>query len=176
MTTSTTAVTLDELHAEITRLRADLDDLTAAVIPTFPQDAGDRFTPGGDDARDAAGAEGAETRSAQVEPAFDTLQAWVDGYFSVVFTRSVGGEHRWCGQWQDHPEAVTRLEALWRSWEALRLEPNLGIATWLTSFLDPQLAALTSRSGTFAACTPDRHQSLVADASDEGDLRRASRS
>ena len=55
------------------------------------------------------------------------------------------------------PEARLRLEALWRSWEALRLDPALGIATWLTNYADPQLAALLHRSGTFARCTPDRH-------------------
>ena len=76
-----------------------------------------------------------------------------------MFARSVGGDVRWCSEWRKHPEALTRLEALWRSWEALRLDPNLGIATWLTSYLDPQLVALTSRAGVFAQCTPDRHTS-----------------
>ena len=162
MTTSTTTVTLDELQAELARLRADLDDLTAAVIPTFPHEDNGLSTTGGDAGREVTVASSQEDGSAQGEPAFLTLQAWVDGYFSVVFTRPVNGEHRWCNRWQNHPEAVTRLEALWRSWETLRLDPNLGIATWLTSFLDPQLAALTSRSGPFAACTPDRHHSLSA--------------
>ena len=75
----------------------------------------------------------------------------------MVFARPVGGEIRWCSHWAEHPEALTRLEALWRAWETLRLDPNLGIATWLTNYLDPQLVALTSRAGTFAQCTPDRH-------------------
>ena len=81
----------------------------------------------------------------------------MDEYFTVVFARPVGGEIRWCSHWSEHPEALTRLEALWRAWETLRLDPNLGIATWLTNYLDPQLVALTSRAGTFAQCTPDRH-------------------
>ena len=75
----------------------------------------------------------------------------------ALFARSVGGEIRWCNQWQEHPEALTRLEALWRSWEALRLDTALGVATWLTSYLDPQLATLFGRSGTFTQCTPARH-------------------
>ena len=135
---------LDELDAALARLTTDLADLTAAVAPVAPSDSEDTW-PGGD----------------VPPPAFESLATWVEDYFAVVFTRSIGGEIRWCPQWRDHPEAVTRLEALWRSWETLRLDPNLGIATWLTTFLDPQLAALTGRSGPFAQCAADRHVQLA---------------
>jgi len=70
---------------------------------------------------------------------------------------SITIDNRFFFKSQQHAEALTRLEALWRSWETLRLDPNLGIATWLTNYLDPQLAALTSRIGTFAQCTQERH-------------------
>jgi hypothetical protein len=46
---------------------------------------------------------------------------------------------------------------LWRSWELYRLEPRLGMASWLRDFLDPQLRELTSATGPFAACTDERH-------------------
>ena len=46
------------------------------------------------------------------------------GYFLPMFRRPLGGEFRWCPQWWAHPEAVSRLTALWRSWEAFRLEPS----------------------------------------------------
>lgn len=136
---------VDELEALLRRALSDLEDLTADHLSGYatPQDI---------DPTTAA--------DEVPEPIYSSVTAWVDDYFRVVFTRSVGGEIRWCDQWHDHPEAVTRLEALWRSWEALRLDPNLGIATWLTTFLDPQLAALLSRSGTFAQCSQGRHTAL----------------
>ena len=147
------ATTVNELSAQLTRVMSDLDDLAQAVLPD-PLDlhdvpAPDPVTP---------------------PPAFTTLDDWVSGYFKAVFTRSVGGDIRWCNNWQDHPEAWTRLEALWRSWETLRLDPNLGIAIWLTNYLDPQMAALMGRSGTFASCTPDRHLSSGSRAVDGDSL------
>ncbi|MEP6463039.1 MAG: DUF4913 domain-containing protein [Frankiaceae bacterium] len=39
-------------------------------------------------------------------------------------------------------EALLRAEALWRSWEAHRLDPERGIAVRLRDFADSQLAAL----------------------------------
>jgi hypothetical protein len=57
-------------------------------------------------------------------PAFRSVDDWVEQYFCIVFTRPIGGTIRWCAQWRDHAEAVLRLEALWRAWETLRLDPN----------------------------------------------------
>ena len=135
---------VDELEALLRRAVCDLEDLSANQLSGYspPQELEPEAT---DDVP---------------EPVYSSVAAWVDGYFRMVFARSVGGEIRWCDRWQEHPEAVTRLEALWRSWEALRLDANLGMATWLTSFLDPQLAALLSRSGTFAQCGHERHTPL----------------
>jgi len=129
---------LDDLTATLNRVVADLDDLAQAVLPD-----------------DLSTSEALEPSVRA--PVFATLEAWVADFFLLTFHRSIGSDTRWCRSWPDHPEAVLRLEALWRSWETLRLDPNLGIATWLTHHLDPQLGALTSRSGTFAACTEDRH-------------------
>jgi hypothetical protein len=79
-----------------------------------------------------------------------------------TFGRPIGGEIRWCAQWREHAEAIGRLEALWRSWEALRLDPGMCMATWLTNYLDPQLAVLLGRGGPFAQCNVDRHERQVA--------------
>ena len=128
-------VRVDELAAQVAQLTSELTDLSAVVFSTPPSSA-------------------PVTAS---EPMYDTLDAWVHEYFTPTFTRPIGGEIRWCAQWAEHAEAVTRLEALWRSWESLRLDPAVGMATWLTNYLDPLLAALVSRSGTFAQCQPDRH-------------------
>ncbi len=132
-------VRVDDLAAQVARLSSELADVAAAVFSRPP------------------------TKSHQSdEPMYDTLDDWVSEYFAPTFGRPIGGELRWCAQWGEHAEAVTRLEALWRSWESLRLEPALGMATWLTHHLDPQLTALLSRSGTFAQCQPDRHSQPIA--------------
>lgn len=103
-------------------------------------------------------ATGEGVQAAASTPRYETLDSWVREYFAPTFGRPIGGDLRWCRRWQEHPEAITRLEALWRSWEALRLNPATGMATWLANFLDPQLAALLSRSGPFAQCGIDRHE------------------
>lgn len=91
------------------------------------------------------------------ELAYPSLESWVAEFFTLTFRRAFGGEFRWCPQWQDHPEAVLRLDALWRAYESLRSDGPLGMATWLTNFLDPQMAVLLGRGGPFGQCSTDRH-------------------
>lgn len=140
---------VDELAAGFAQLASDVEDLSAALLPS------DLTIP--DDDPPPSPAPPADQGQSVPEPAYERLEDWVDQYFLPTFRRPIGGETRWCTQWPEHAEAITRLEALWRSWEALRLDPNLGIATWLTTYLDPLLAVLMSRSGPFAQCTPERH-------------------
>ena len=89
---------------------------------------------------------------------YQTLDDWVREYFAPTFGRPVGGEIRWCAQWSEHGEAVGRLEALWRPWETLRIDAAIGMAMWLTNYLDPQLAMLFGRGGPFSQCSPGRHE------------------
>lgn len=46
-------------------------------------------------------------------------------------------------------EAVSRLEALWRAWEALRLDPATGMNVWWRDYAD-HMAILLSPDGRFA--------------------------
>ena len=91
------------------------------------------------------------------QPVYDCVEAWVTGLFLPMFRRPLGGEYRWCRQWWQHAEAITRLMALWHSWEALRLESGTGMATWLRDHLDHHLAVLLGRGGPFAQCSEDEH-------------------
>jgi hypothetical protein len=93
-------------------------------------------------------------------PHFGSLLEFVVDGFAPVYCRATSPTVRWCPRWWDHAEAIYRLEALWRTWELYRLEPRLGIASWLRDYLDPQLAALTSPTGPFAQCTDDRHSPI----------------
>lgn len=97
-----------------------------------------------------------------IAPFFGSLLEFVVEHFGPVYARNTSPTVRWCASWWDHAEAIYRLEALWRTWELYRLEPRLGIATWLRDYLDPQLAQLTSPTGPFASCTQDRHSPVKA--------------
>lgn len=139
-TTDTDVATLharvDELAALVARLSAELEDFAAVV-----NIAGDAT----------------DGRPTVQTPMYDTLDAWVRDYFAPMFSRPIGGEIRWCPRWQEHAEAVSRLESLWRAWESLRLEPALGMVTWYSSYLDQQLPVLLGRSGPFSQCSAERH-------------------
>ena len=121
------ALRVDDLAAGLAQLTSDVEGLAAAVLPAELTLPDDDPPPG-------------RASAAPSDSVYDELDTWVEEYFLPTFRRPIGGEYRWCSRWQEHPEALTRLEALWRSWEALRLDPNLGIATWLTAYLDPLLA------------------------------------
>jgi hypothetical protein len=97
-----------------------------------------------------------------VTPFYGSLLEFVVEGLAPVYCRATSPTMRWCPSWWDHAEAIYRLEALWRTWELYRLEPRLGIASWLRDYLDPQLVALTSPTGPFAQCTDDRHSPLKA--------------
>jgi hypothetical protein len=95
----------------------------------------------------------AQTR--EFTPRFPDLESWVSEFFVLTFGRS--GEQHWCASWWDHPEAVLRLEALWRSWEVAALDPVRGMALWIREHLDRNLDVLFGAAGPFAQCTPQRH-------------------
>ena len=127
---------IDDLAARVTAVEADLADVQLGG----PQPM-----------------QGATEAAPVPEPLYPNLDEWVREYFLPTFIRPLGGEYRWCAEWDDHAEAVGRLESLWRAWEVLRLDPGLGMAAWFAQHLDAQLPVLLGRSGPFAQCSPTRH-------------------
>lgn len=92
------------------------------------------------------------------EPYYPDATTWFRDHFAPLVHRQLDAGQTWCAQWWAHPEAVSRLEALWRAWETLRLDPAFGISQWWRDHADPHLSVLLSRDhGPFAACTPTRH-------------------
>lgn len=89
-------------------------------------------------------------------PRFPDLESWVHEFFVLTFGRH-SENLRWCAQWWDHPEAVFRLDALWRTWEAASLDPVRGVADWIQNRLDPNLVELFSVDGPFALCADGQH-------------------
>ncbi|MGX1976869.1 DUF4913 domain-containing protein [Streptomyces kronopolitis] len=93
------------------------------------------------------------------ELVFSTVTAFVHDYLSPMIRRNLaGGQLTWCPAWWRHPEAVTRLTALWRSWENLRLDPAVGISMWFLHHCDPHLRVLMDPdTGPLTACQPGGH-------------------
>lgn len=139
------------LAGQVRALRADVELLDQVV--------NDFLHPATDQAAQAQPADPAQPGSGQapVEPRYPALEPWVVDYFAPMFSRPISPAVRWCAQWWDHAEAISRLEGLWRSWETARLDELRGMAVWYRDFLDAQLAVLLSAGGPFAQCTPDRH-------------------
>ncbi|MFC9460571.1 DUF4913 domain-containing protein, partial [Streptomyces sp. NPDC056983] len=83
------------------------------------------------------------------------LTNWLDDLLLPVYGREVTTSRPWCQQWQDHPEAVARLHALWLAWQQLTdVEAGLtGPSTWHRDHLDPTLLQLRTSDGPFGACT-----------------------
>lgn len=85
---------------------------------------------------------------------FATLPAFV-AHLATWYRRDVFDtkERIWCPEWWRHPEAVVRLEAMWRALESLRGDGATGISAWLRDHADVHMAQLMLPFGTFRGCT-----------------------
>ncbi len=55
--------------------------------------------------------------------------------------------------WWMHPEAVARLDALWRAWEHLGNDPATGMSVWWRDHADHHMGVLMSPDGPFRKST-----------------------
>ncbi|WP_233500217.1 DUF4913 domain-containing protein [Gordonia sp. YC-JH1] len=81
----------------------------------------------------------------------------MEDHLSLLYARKwefAGKSRLWCRRWFEHAEAVSRLEAVWRAYESLRLDPTLGMSVWWRDHLDPHMNALTNPEGPFEGCSP----------------------
>ena len=90
---------------------------------------------------------------------YQNVHDWVEQWFSIHYARSMTGIG-WCPRWFDHPEALLRLTALWRSWEGARRDDTKGIASWLVYLADPLVRELFDKSGTFRYCSHGEHRKV----------------
>lgn len=102
---------------------------------------------------------GVEGEGAGPDNYYPTVFAFVEEFLIKVCARPVRDQSsfRWCSQWYRHAEAVSRLTALWRAFEVLRLDPGVGPSTWWINHADPCMAALSDSAGVFARCSADTH-------------------
>lgn len=90
---------------------------------------------------------------------FATLAEFMDWWVTVWEQKiSTGRKPVWCPRWFEHPEAVLRLEALWRSFEAARQDPLNGMATRLRDIADHHMGQLTGEASPFRRCKESGHQ------------------
>jgi hypothetical protein len=131
------------------------DQVPAAALPGD----GSPALPAHDIAADKSPDQGSKAPGAVApEPVYTTVEDWVTGYFRPMFRRTLGGEFRWCAQWWQHGEAISRLSSLWHTWEVLRLQPGTGIGTWYRDHLDHQLPILMGARGPFYQCSETAHR------------------
>ena len=96
----------------------------------------------------------------QPELYFGSVDEFVREYLRNVYRRRVDGrgtQRVWAAEWWKYPEAVIRLEALWRSWEKLRQDPSMGMSVWWRDHADHHMAVLLDPSGPFAKATGDEN-------------------
>lgn len=64
----------------------------------------------------------------------------------------------WCPRWFAHPEARSRVEALWRAWEHFRLDQTTGLSVWWKDHADHHMSKLLSPEGPFKDCIKNHRQ------------------
>jgi len=88
---------------------------------------------------------------------FSSLEAWISTYLAPIITVELGPGMRWCPQWWRHPEAVSRLEALWRAWEHMRIAADpTSMSLWWREHADHHLEILLEGTRTpFKQCSAE---------------------
>ncbi|MFS3130640.1 DUF4913 domain-containing protein [Nocardioides sp. Bht2] len=96
------------------------------------------------------------------QPFYTSVVEFVNEFLAVVYARRTGmkAQLRWCSEWWRHPEALSRLEGLWKAFEVLRLDPGTGTTVWWRDYADPTMSVLLDPNGTFAECGSDEHKAI----------------
>lgn len=82
---------------------------------------------------------------------FGSTDEFVREYLIHVYKRRIDGRTAfWSPRWWASAEANARLEALWRAWEHLRLDPATGPSVWWRDHADPHMRALMDITGPFS--------------------------
>ncbi|MBF4592073.1 DUF4913 domain-containing protein [Curtobacterium sp. VKM Ac-1395] len=88
---------------------------------------------------------------AEPETYFGSVDEFVRDFLVTQYRREISpmSQFRWDARWWLHPEAVSRLEALWRAWEHLRNDPATGMSVWWRDHADHHMGVLLSADGPF---------------------------
>ncbi|MDX6312025.1 MAG: hypothetical protein QOF44_1489 [Streptomyces sp.] len=113
-----------------------------------------------------------ENAARPAELYYANVLEFVSDRLAYLVPRPAPGSGRvWCPRWFAHPQALSRLDSVWRAWEMLRFDPALGMSNWWIHHADPHLRALTDPvTGPFARCVGGHHndEPLPLEAAPEG--------
>lgn len=120
--------------------------------------ASDPFT--GMEAVDGIGAPTNDTAGAELEPTlvYGSAEEFLKAQLLPSYIRNINPKKaRWCPRWFMHPEAIMRVQSMWREWEHLRLEAGTGSGNWWLNHADPHMRVLLDLDGPFFNCV-DGHE------------------
>jgi hypothetical protein len=91
---------------------------------------------------------------------YPNVAEFVSNKLAISYRRqlNVQGGVTWCPQWWKHAEAISRLEALWRAWEFLRLDGTTGMSVWWRDHADHHMRVLLDPQGPFYNCDMKEHR------------------
>lgn len=93
---------------------------------------------------------------------YGSTDEFVREYLRYAYARRIDGSTLvWAAEWWRYDEAVIRLEALWRSWEHLRLDAATGMSVWFRDHADHHMSVLLSSAGPFAAAEIFKEENKV---------------
>lgn len=85
------------------------------------------------------------------ELVYGSVDEFVREYLRHVYRGATSDYRVWSARWWEYDEAGIRLEALWRAWEHLRLDPSTGMSVWWRDHADHHMAVLMAPEGPFAS-------------------------
>jgi hypothetical protein len=104
-----------------------------------------------DDAATPVAAPAADEQTTGPQLYYGNVSEFVDQFLRHAYRRKTSGRGApwWSGDWWANDEAVMRLEALWRAWEFLRLDPATGMSVWWRDHVDHHMPVLMGDNGPF---------------------------
>jgi hypothetical protein len=104
---------------------------------------------------------GAQAGERQKPPqlVYGSVEEFLYDQLLPTYVRDVDGRSaKWCIEWYFHPEAVSRVEALWRAREHLRLDGATGMSCWFKDHADHHMSVLLDPRGPFHKCDMQKHR------------------
>jgi len=89
---------------------------------------------------------------------YTELDQWVNNWLLNTIRKQPNPTLLWCADWWKHPEAVSRLAGLWAAWENSHQLAGNEPSNWWIHHYQTQWPELTSTTGPFKSCTPQKHE------------------
>lgn len=100
--------------------------------------------------------EKAVTPAEKIEPKYKSIFEFVDEFIRPMWATTRSGQDKvnWSKQWYSHPEAMSRLSALWRIYEVQRQrDPQNFLEGFLRVHADYHMRHLMAERSVFSECT-----------------------